>query len=78
MGTNINLTCGASSAKAIMYRWMRKSNKNIPSKTTGVTTSRLIIPNIALDDSGDYICVVSSDGVHVSSEYATVTVLSEL
>ena len=70
--------CEASGASNLKYRWMRKGDNNIPAKATGVSTRKLAIPNIALDDSGQYNCVVSSDGASVSSEYGTVTVLSEL
>ena len=77
MGTTINLMCEASGVSKLMYQWMRKGDKNIPSQATGDHTSKLAIPNSALADSGQYKCDVSSDGASVSSEYGTVTVLSE-
>ena len=78
VGTTINLTCEASGVSKTMYQWMRKGDENIPSQATGVNTRRLTIPNSVLDNSGQYKCDVSSDGASVSSEYGTVTVLSEL
>ena len=78
MGSTIDLSCEASGANNLMYRWVRKGNKGIPSQATGVTTHTMVIPDSALDDSGQYKCVVSSDGASVSSEYGTVTVLGEM
>ena len=78
MGTTINLTCGASGASNLMYQWMREGDKNIPVKANGDNTRRLVVPNITLDDMGQYKCVVSSDGVSMNSEYGRVTVLSKL
>ena len=78
VGTTVDLMCKASGANDLTYQWMRKGDESIPAKATGVNTRKLAIPNIALDNSGQYKCVVSSDGTSVSSEYGTVTVLSEL
>ena len=78
VGTTINLMCEASGGSKLMYQWMRKGSKMIPSKATGVRTQRLAIHNAALDDSGKYKCDVSSGGASVSSNFGTVTVLSEL
>ena len=78
MGTTINLTCSASGTSNLKYRWMRGGDKRVPLKATGGDTHTLVIPNIALNDSGQYNCVVSSDGASVNSEYGIVTVFSEL
>ena len=78
VGTIVNLMCEASGASNLKYRWMRKGDENIPAKATGINTRKLTIPNIALNGSGQYNCVVSSDGASMNSEYGTVTVLSEL
>lgn len=78
MGTTINITCGVAGADNLMYQRMRKGNKNIPSQATGANTHTLVIPNIGLDDNGEYKCVVSSNGASVSSEYGTMSVFSEL
>ena len=75
MGRDVTLTCNASGADNLKYQWMR--NKTIPSTARGVNTSTLIIPNITVDDSGQYKCVVSSDDVNVTSEYGNVSVLSK-
>ena len=78
MGSTISLTCAASGVSNVMYRWMRKGNKMIPSQATGITTHTLVIPDIVMDDSGEYKCVASSGDVSVSSEHRIVTVLGEL
>ena len=78
VGSTISLTCAASGASNVMYRWMRKGNKMIPSQATGVATRTLVIPDIVMDDNGEYKCVASSGDVSVSSEHGIVTVLGEL
>lgn len=78
MGTTVNLMCGATGANNLMYQWMRKGKMNIPSQATGANTRTLVIHNISLDDSGEYKCAVSSNGITVSSDYGTVSVFSEI
>ena len=77
VGRDVTLTCNASGADNLMYQWMRVGNKTIPSIARGVNSNTLIIPSITVDDSGQYICIVSSDDVNVTSEYGTVSVLSK-
>ena len=76
VGRDVTLTCNASGADNLKYQWMRMGNKTIPSTARGVNTSTLIIPNITVDDSGQYKCVVSSGDVDVMSEYGNMSVLS--
>ena len=78
VGTKVTLTCSASGVDDVMYRWMRKGNKVIPSQARGVSTNRLVINSIQRNDSGEYRCTASSGGVSVNSEYGTVSVLGEL
>ena len=78
MGRDATLTCDASGADNLKYQWMRMGNKTIPLTATGVNSNTLVIPNITVDDSGQYKCVVSSGDVNVMSEYGTVSVLSKL
>ena len=75
--STISLTCAASGASNMMYRWMRKGKKMIPSQATGVATRTLVIPDIVMDDSGEYKCVASSSDVSVSSEHGTITVFGK-
>jgi len=74
VGSNITLKCVAFGVDRIMYKWMRKGMKTIPSTATGGNTSKLIIDNIAFVDGGEYRCTVSSGNVNVNSEYATLTI----
>ena len=77
MGRNVTLTCNASGADNLKYQWMRMGNKTIPPTATGVNSNTLVIPNVTVDDSGQYKCVVSSDDIEVISEYGTVSVLGK-
>ena len=54
IGTNVALTCDASGADNLKYQWMRMGEKAIPSRAFGVDKNSLIIPNIMVDDSGEY------------------------
>jgi len=78
VGTRVTLTCSASGVDDVMYQWMRKGKRVIPSQARGVNTNRLVINSIQPDDSGEYRCTASSGGVSVNSEYGTVSVLGEL
>ena len=78
MGTKVTLTCAASGADNLKYQWMRMGQKTIPSRVRGVHSNTLIIPNIMVNDSGLYKCVVSSGDVSVISEVGNVSVLSKL
>ena len=78
MDTKVTLTCAASGADNLKYQWMRMGKKNIPSRARGVHSNTLIIPNIMVDDSGSYKCVVSSGNVNVTSKVGNVSVLSKL
>ena len=78
MDTKVTLTCAASGADNLKYQWMRMGKKNIPSRARGVRSNTLIIPNIMVDDSGSYKCVVSSGNVNVTSKVGNVSVLSKL
>ena len=75
MGIDATLTCNASGADNLKYQWIRMGNKTISSTATGGNSSALVIPNITVDDSGQYKCVVSSGEVNVMSEYGAVSVL---
>ena len=78
VGTIVSLICSASGVDDVMYQWMRKGNRVIPSQARGVNTNRLVINSIQPDDSGEYRCTASSGGVDVNSEYGTVSVLGKL
>ena len=78
MGTKVTLTCTASGADDLKYQWMRMGKKTIPSGARGRSSNTLIIPNIMVDDSGLYKCVISSGNVSVTSKVGNVSVLSKL
>ena len=78
MGTKVTLTCNASGADNLRYQWMRMGEKTIPSRARGVSSSTLIIPNIMIDDSGLYKCIVTSGDVTVTSKVGNLSVLSKL
>ena len=78
MGTKVTLTCAASGADNLKYQWMRMGKKTIPSRARGARSNTLIIPNIMVDDSGLYKCVVSRGDVTVISKVGDVSVLSKL
>ena len=78
MGVNVTLTCNASGADNLKYRWIRMGRKAIPSRARGVNSNTLIIPNIMVEDNGDYKCVVTSGNTSVTSRPGTVSVLSKL
>ena len=78
MGTKVTLTCAATGADNLKYQWMRMGKKNIPSRARGTGSNKLMIPNIMVDDSGLYKCVVSSGNVSVTSKDGNVSVLSKL
>ena len=77
VGTDVALICDASGADNLNYQWMRMGEKTIPSRAIGVHSSTLIIPNITVNDSGLYKCVVSSGDVTVTSKVGNVSVLSK-
>ena len=77
MGTKVTLTCDASGADNLKYQWMRMGKKMMPSRARGVNSNTLIIPNIMVDDSGLYKCVVSSGDVTVISKVGNLSVLSK-
>ena len=78
MGTKVTVTCVASGADNLKYQWMRMGKKTIPSRVRGVRSNTMIIPNIMVNDSGLYKCVVSSGNVSVISKVGNVSVLSKL
>jgi len=77
VGTTVTLTCSASGVDDVMYQWMRKEKKGIPSQARGINTKTLVINNIQRGNSGEYRCTASSGDVDVNSEYGTVSVLGE-
>ena len=78
VGTKVTLTCNASVADNLKYQWMRMGRKTIPSRARGVNSTTLIIPNIMVEDNGNYKCVVTSGNTSVTSRPGTVSVLSKL
>ena len=78
VGTKVTLTCAASGADDLKYQWMRMGKKTIPSGARGTGSNQLTIPNIMVDDSGLYKCVISSGNVNVTSKVGNVSVLSKL
>ena len=77
-GTDVTLTCNASVADNLRYQWMRMGKKTISSRAIGLNSSTLIIPDITVEDNGNYYCVVSSGGISVTSNPGSVSVLSKL
>ena len=77
-GTDVTLTCNASVADNLRYQWMRMGKKIIPSRAMGVNSSTLIIPDITVEDNGEYYCVVSSGDITVTSNPGSVSVFSVL
>ena len=77
MGSRVTLTCNASGADNLRYQWMRMGEKTILLRASGVHSNTLIIPNIMVNDSGLYKCIISSGDVSVTSKVGNVSVLSK-
>ncbi|CAM2064350.1 Ig-like domain-containing protein [Sulfidibacter corallicola] len=67
--TGFTLAVQATSSDALTYQW-RKDGMDLP----GETGTELTVASADLDDSGEYVCVVSDGCGDVTSDVATVTV----
>ena len=75
-GSEVTLTCEATGA--LVYNWQKVSG-SLPSNVRRSNEGRnLIIPNIKLNDEGQYYCEVSNGENKVSSMRVQVTVKGKL
>jgi len=68
VGGFINISVAAS-GKDLRYQWYKDNVK-----LEGQTTPTYSVPNISLDDAGEYYCEVSNDCGTAKSQVATITV----
>ena len=68
---NVTLTCGADGA--LCYQWESK-NGLIPSNSTAMNVSTLVLINVQPEDAGDYRCVAINENGHNLSNNVTVTI----
>ena len=69
---NLSMKCMPES-NLFQYTW-QKENKNLPSRSHGVTSSTLIITNLRPEDSGNYRCRLSNSTGEISSHYIKISV----
>jgi len=74
-GSDVRLKCEAVGEGTLNYQWVKKS-ATLPEILLGNESTRLIIPNITTNDSGEYYCKVDNGGTSVVSMEAQVIVKS--
>ena len=74
VGDNVNFTCEASATLPINYRWLYNGNyiTEDPGQIEGVSTSTLMIINVAFTDWGMYSCEANISVNTVTSNEATL------
>ena len=77
-GSNVMLRCEVTGDGTLNYQWRRVSGSLPNNVTTSNGRKFLTIHNIAVNDSGQYYCVVDNGGDSVSSMRVQVTTRSEL
>ncbi|HWH71454.1 MAG TPA: immunoglobulin domain-containing protein, partial [Candidatus Sulfotelmatobacter sp.] len=76
-GETATLTVVAGGATALAYKWQKDGNDLANGGTiSGATSATLTLANLTVADSGNYTVVVSDNGGTVTSEAATLTVVS--
>ena len=75
-GSNVRLRCEATGNGTLNYQWRRVSG-SLPKNVRGKQSKALSIRNIAVNDSGQYYCVVNDTVGSVSSMRVQVTARSE-
>ena len=58
-GSNLTFGCTATGYPAPTYEWVRL-DQALPSRAIGVETSSLTIPNVTVEDFGQYACIVTN------------------
>ena len=58
-GSNLTIGCTATGYPAPTYEWVRL-DQALPSRAIGVETSSLTIPNVTVEDFGQYACIVTN------------------
>ncbi len=72
-GESLELAVLADGAAPLSYQW-RKNGNNLPD----ATAPRLALPNVTLDDTGDYTVLISNFAGSLTSEVARVSVLARV
>ncbi len=71
VGSNVTFSVGATGSGQLRYQW-RKEGVDRP----GATNTSLILTNVQLTDSGNYTVAITDDIGTISSQPASLTVLS--
>ena len=67
-------TCFATGHE-VKYQWLIESG-SFPNKVSGIYSTTLVIPDVQVSDANNYTCMVSNAGGTVSSNVASLKVLS--
>ena len=77
-GENVTLKCRADGGGELNYGWRRESGSLPNNAIRNAGGKRLTIPNVVVNDSGQYYCEVDNGGSAVSSKRVSVIVRSKL
>ena len=76
--SNLILTCTSSISFNVIHLWTHNGTIIKNQLIVNGDTSRLTISNVRYSDGGNYVCIVRSGSLSVTSNMATITVYGKL
>ena len=77
-GSSVTLTCTSSISSNGTFLWIHNGTITKQPSSINGDTSRLTISNVRYSDGGNYVCIVRSGLLSVTSNTATITIYGKL